>query len=149
MKKIDATEEFAIYGMLFSLGNRIQAIGDKEFSNITLKQHFMMIALDVFEQPPTLKEVGELIGCSYQNVKRMADCLQKEEYLTIKQDPCDKRKLLLVPTGKFQKLQQESKDTSINFIRKLYKDIPRENLKVTLETLIKMDMNIGGKNPLV
>lgn len=138
------SEEYGIYGMLFSLSNRIQTIGDKEFEDITMKQHFMMIALDMFEQPPTLKEMGELIGCSYQNVKRMAEHLQKERYLNIEKDSTDKRKLLLKSTGKFEEIACEQRDTTIDFMAKLYKNISREDLATTLRTLMKMDQNIGG-----
>lgn len=52
MKLTNITEEYAIYGTLFSLSNRIQTIGDKEFKDITLKQHFFMIALKMFNSPP-------------------------------------------------------------------------------------------------
>lgn len=144
MKLTGVSEEYAIYGMLFSLSNRIQTIGDKEFKDITMKQHFLMIALEMFEQPPTLKEMGELIGCSYQNVKRMAVHLQQEGYLNIEQDISDKRKLLLVSTGKIEKLGQVQRERTIEFMDNLYKNISREDLAVTLTTLMKMDKNIGG-----
>lgn len=142
IKGID--EQYGIYGMLFSLSNRIQTIGDKEFLNITMKQHFMMIVLDMFEHPPTLSEMGEVIGCSYQNVKRMAEALQKEDYLIIEKDSIDKRKLLLKSTGKFQEMTSEQKFKTVEFMETLYKNIPREDLEVTLKTLKKMDGNIGG-----
>lgn len=130
--------------MLFSLSNRIQTIGDKEFQDITMKQHFLMIGLEMFENPPTLKEMGELIGCSYQNVKRMAEHLQKEGYLKIEQDATDKRKLLLVSTGKMEHVAEMQREKNIAFMKRLYQDISREELAITLKTLIKMDRNIGG-----
>jgi DNA-binding MarR family transcriptional regulator len=135
-------EEYAIYGELFSLSNKIQTIGDREFPNITIKQHFLMITLGMFEKPPTLKELSGLIGCSYQNVKRMADHLQKEGYLEIIQDCNDKRKLLLVSTGKIEKISNSNREKTILFISQLYKSIPREDLVTTLKTLMKMDQNI-------
>lgn len=144
MKINHYTEEYAIYGMLFSLSNRIQTIGDKEFFDITMKQHFLMVALELFIEPPTLKQMGELIGCSYQNVKRMANRLEKNGYLIIHQDKVDKRKLLLVPTGKIKQISEESKEATIKFMNGLYQGISREELKITLDTLKKMDRNIGG-----
>ncbi len=138
------TEEYAIYGMLFSLSNRIQTIGDKEFSDITMKQHFLMVALELFKEPPTLKQMGELIGCSYQNVKRMAKQLEKSGYLFIQQDKADKRKLLLVSTGKINQTAKESSEATLKFMKALYQDISRDHLKITLDTLKKMDQNIGG-----
>ncbi|MDO5521160.1 MAG: MarR family transcriptional regulator [bacterium] len=145
MKLTNIQEEYAIYGMLFSLSNRIQTIGDKVFKDITIKQQFLMIALGMFEQPPTLKEMGDLIGCSYQNVKRMAEHLQEENYLTITQDETDKRKLLLVPTKKMDQVAAENEQVTVEFMKALYNGISKEDLQTTLKTLIKMDHNIGGK----
>lgn len=144
MKLGDIDERYVIYGMLFSLSNRIQTIGDKEFEDITLKQQFLMIALELFEAPPTLKDMGELIGCSYQNVKRMAQHLQKEGYLDIVQDQHDRRKLLLINTGKMEKVAEESREKTVNFMENLYREIPSEDLSITLRTLKRMDQNIGG-----
>lgn len=144
MKINHVTKEYGIYGMLFSLSNRIQTIGDKEFNDITMKQHFFMIALELFDEAPTLKQMGELMGCSYQNVKRMATQLEKRNYLIIQQSEEDKRKLLLVSTGRFEKLAIESREATMKFMKNLYKEIPQENLEVTLHTLKKMDQNLGG-----
>jgi len=144
MKLTGIEDEFAIYGFIFSLSNRIQTIGDKEFDDITIKQHFLMIGLSMFPEPPSLKEVGQLIGCSYQNIKRMAEQLQKNGYLKIVQDPKDKRKLLLVPTDKIKQNATADAQKTAAFMATLYKDIPKEDLAVTLKTLMKMDQNIGG-----
>ena len=144
MKLMNVSEEYAIYGMLFSLSNRIQTIGDKEFEDITMKQQFLMIALEMFVNPPTLKEMGELIGCSYQNVKRMAEHLKNAGYLNIEQDDTDRRKLLLVSTGKIEQMADLQRNKTIEFMSGLYQGIPREELKITLNTLMKMDRNIGG-----
>lgn len=143
LKGID--EKYAIYGMLFSLGNRIQTYGDSVFTDITMKQHFMMTALEMYkEKAPSLKEVGDLIGCSYQNVKRMATNLEKNGYLHIVQDKNDRRRLTLVGTGKFEELNAKLMEQTIEFMSRLYNNITKEELQVTLQTMIKMECNIGG-----
>lgn len=144
MKLDNVDSEYAIYGMLFSLSNRIQTIGDKAFQNITLKQQFLMIALQMFPQPPTLKQMGDLIGCSYQNVKRMADQLKQKGYILIEQDQQDHRKLLLYSTGKFEQEAEMSRDKTVEFMQLLYQGISKDNLDITLKTLKRMDQNIGG-----
>ena len=137
-------ERYVIYGMLFSLCNRIQTIGDKEFEDITLKQHFFLASLELFVDSPSLREMGELIGCSYQNVKRMAQHLQKAGYLNIVQDKEDRRKLLLISTEKMHKLAKQKREKSLRFMENLYKNISDDELKMTLLTLKKMNKNIGG-----
>lgn len=144
MKLENITEEYGIYGMLFSLSNRIQTIGDKELEDITIKQQFLMIALELFDEPPTLKEMGDLIGCSYQNVKRMATQLAHSGYLILQNDKKDKRKIRLVSSGKMEKMADKNRERTMAFMSMLYQNISKKDLKVTLKTLKKMDQNIGG-----
>ena len=144
MKLQDIEDTFGIYGFIFSLSNRIQTIGDKEFEDMTIKQHFFMIGLMMFSKPPTLKEMGNLIGCSYQNIKRMAEQLQKNGYLNIVQDSEDRRKLLLVPTDKILLQAKRDRQKTEHFMSLLYQDIAKEDLAITLRTLMKMDQNLGG-----
>lgn len=144
MKLENITEEYAIYGLLFSLSNRIQTIGDKDFEDITLKQQFLMIALELFDEAPTLKEMGDLIGCSYQNVKRMAAQLEKSGYLILQKDSTDKRKIRLVSSGKIEQIAEKNRQKTIAFMSNLYHNIPKKDLAVTLKTLKQMDKNIGG-----
>lgn len=144
MKLENITEEYAIYGLLFSLSNRIQTIGDKDFEDITLKQQFLMIALELFDEAPTLKEMGDLIGCSYQNVKRMAAQLEKSGYLILQKDITDKRKIRLVSSGKIEQMAEKNRQKTITFMSNLYHNIPKKDLAVTLKTLKQMDKNIGG-----
>lgn len=145
MKITGIGEEYAIYGLLFSLSNRIQTIGDRDLGDITIKQQFLMIALSMFDHSPTLKEMSDVIGCSYQNVKRMAQQLQKQGYLNIVQDSEDKRKLLLIATDKIEKRADKNREVTYQFMNRLYHDISRKDLQVTFDTLMKMDRNLGGK----
>lgn len=123
MKLTNVSEEYVIYGTLFSLSNRIQTMGDGEFRDITLKQQFVLIALEMFDSPPSLNEMGALIGCSYQNVKRMAQHLKDAGYLEIKQDQKDKRKFLLIPTDKIEKEAEQNRAKTTAFMERLYKNI--------------------------
>ena len=144
MKLENITEEYAIYALLFSLSNRIQTIGDKDFEDITLKQQFLMIALELFDEAPTLKETGDLIGCSYQNVKRMAAQLEKSGYLILQKDNADKRKIRLVSSGKIEQMAEKNRQKTISFMSNLYHNISKKDLAITLKTLKQMDKNIGG-----
>lgn len=144
MKLENISEEFDIYGMLMSLSNRIQTIGDKELKGVTLKQDFLLIALEMFDHNPSLREVGDLIGCSYQNVKRMAVNLEKSGYIRIVNDETDRRKLLLIMTEKVEELNKSNQDATIAFMKQLYHDISKEDMKNALAVLMKMDRNIGG-----
>ena len=140
---VDAQHQ--MYGLLFSLSNRMQAIGDQAFEDITMKQHFLMVVLHMLGgEAPTLTETAQLVGCSYQNVKRMADQLQRRGYLLIQPDAQDRRKQRLVATDKFEQLGARTQAQGEAFMRQLFQGISEMQLQNAVETLTKMDHNLGG-----
>lgn len=144
MKILNVDDGYFIYGLLFSLSNRIQKTLDGAFEDLTIKQHFLLIGLSMFDSPPTLKETADLIGCSYQNIKTMAKSLEKKGFLNIKKDQTDNRKLLLVLTKKCKEVEGLYEDDVKDFMSKMYENISKEDLEITLKTLMRMDRNLGG-----
>ena len=138
-------EHLMLYGLLFSVSNRIQTIGDSQFEDITMKQHFLMIVLSmVAPTHPTLKETAQMVGCSYQNVKRMAAQLEKNGYLQIAPDGQDHRKQRLVASGKFERVNADQQAKAEAFMNRLYDGIGRQELRHAINVLQKMDHNLGG-----
>lgn len=145
LRLTDVSERLMMYGMLFSLSNRIQTIGDSQFEDITMKQHFLMIVLNMLTPyTPTLKETAGLIGCSYQNVKRMGAQLERSGYLHIVLDEQDRRKQRLIATEKFVLVNAEKQAMADAFMNRLYDGISDAQLRGAIEVLQKMDRNLGG-----
>jgi len=139
------SERLMMYGMLFPLSNRIQTIGDSQFEDITMKQHFLMIVLNMLiPYAPTLKETAGLIGCSYQNVKRMAAQLEKSDYLHIEPDELDRRKQRLIATEKFVQVNADKQAMADAFMNQLYDGLTDAQLRSAIEVLQQMDRNLGG-----
>lgn len=136
-----------IYGMIFSLSNRVQKLGDGAFEDLTIKQHFLLVSMEVYDHAPNLSELAELIGCSYQNIKSMAKTLERKGFIEIKTDPDDRRKVLVASTGKFEAESKKHQAISQDFMKELYRGINPEDMLITLNTLIKMNQNLGGAIP--
>lgn len=141
--------KYMTYGMLFAVSNRIQTFGDEQFTDITMKQHFMMIVLELYgEKSPTLSELADTVGCSYQNIKRMATNLEKNNYISIVEDDKDKRKRHIIMTDKLRKMDESSMKMTQAFMEGLYSGISDEELGFVVNVLKKMDDNIkhmGGE----
>ena len=134
---------YMLYGALSVLDNRLQACQNDAYPDMTMKQHFLMVSVNLFgDDFPTLKQAGDLMGCSYQNVKRLADQLESKGYLRILADAADKRKLRLVPTAKFRELSAEKNDFAKQFMDRLYQNVSAEDLKTTIKTIQQMTENI-------
>ena len=142
-KKMDP--RYLMYGSLSVLDNRIAALQSEEFKDLTMKQHFLLVSIGTFDDNPTLSDVSQLIGCSYQNVKKMAEQLQAKGYLTICKDEEDKRKLRLVPAEKLMNLTQDKQEVTQQFMDRMYRDISEDDLMTALSVILKMTENISGK----
>ena len=138
------SEAEIIYGLLFAVSNRIQACADKVLPDITSRQHFLLIVLSVFKDKyPSLKEVAKAMGSSYQNVKKMADSLEKKEFIVVKRDEYDKRKYNLMMTDKVSELSKVIDENADIFMRNLYKGLTKEDLRHTITVLTQMEMNLN------
>jgi len=136
-------DEFMIYGTLFGLSNRLQTHVDGMLPEITARQHFLLIVLSLIkETKPSLKDVAYTMGCSYQNVKRMADTLEEKGFLIIERDASDKRKYNLIITEKIEEFSAKIEEESNRFMKDLYGDLSPIYLKCTLNTLMKMEENL-------
>lgn len=138
------TSEYLLYGYLFSLTNRIQTMGDKAFGEVTIKQHFLLISLGVFDEAPSLKELSDFMGCSYQNVKRMAISLQQKGYLEMKVDEKDHRRMNLYLTDKVEELGRQYREVISDFMQTIYGGIGKQDIDITTRTIQKMYENLGG-----
>lgn len=62
--------------MLFILTNKLQTLFDSRIPDVTLKQFMLLSLLHQADEPQTLTQLGDLLGCSRQNVKKLAQGLQ-------------------------------------------------------------------------
>ena len=90
----------AVFSTLFIAGNRLQTLFDKNIPQISLKQFMLLSIARHASEPLTFTQLGELLGCSRQNIKKLADALLKKGFITIRQSPLDPRALCICPTKK-------------------------------------------------
>ena len=131
-----------LLGLLSAFDNRFQASADKFFKEITWKQYFAVISIDLFKEAPTINELSDFMGCSHQNVKQILLKLQVKGFIKLFPDKSDKRKLRIQLTkiGKDFLLNNEEKANAI--VQKIFKGIDDEHIKTTIQTLMYMEKNI-------
>ena len=77
---------YFLLGLLSAFDNRFQAIADKSMKEISWKQFFAIICIDLCKEKPTLKELAEIMGSSHQNVKQILLKLEKKGFVNIVTD---------------------------------------------------------------
>ena len=91
-------QQKAIFSTLFIAGNRLQTLFDSRIPELTLKQFMLLSVARQTEAPLTLTQLGRLLGCSRQNVKKLAEALERKGFLTITTSPRDPRAACIRPT---------------------------------------------------
>lgn len=93
-------QQKAIFSTLFIAGNKLQTLFDNHIPQLSLKQFMLLSIARQADEPLTFTQLGNLLGCSRQNIKKLADVLAKKGFLTIQQSPLDTRAMCVCPTKK-------------------------------------------------
>lgn len=138
-------DEYMMFGMMFVLGNKLQAIGDSFYEEITSKQWLVILMLEVFgENPPTLNELSDAMGSSHQNTKQIVLKLQAKKYVELYTDEKDKRKMRIRRTSKVDELAKKYEGNQKLFMKQLFSGIDKKKIAITLETLMQFEKNLEG-----
>ena len=73
----------ALFCSIFIQQNRMQTACEKIQTDMSMKQWLMLAMLEQCPEPKTLTIVGKLMGCSRQNIKKLAAVLAQKGYLTM------------------------------------------------------------------
>lgn len=133
----------ALFGSFFSFSNRLQTAGDAFYKEITCKQFFLLICLNLFrDQGPTIGELSEIMGSSHQNVKQIVNKLESAGYVKVEQDPGDRRKLRISRTDKMEALSQAKKQQELEFMDLFFQGISEEEIQVVYRVISRIESNL-------
>ena len=142
LDKEQQKEKF-IFGCILLFANKIQTIGDRFDKDITMKQWFLIICiLETKESFPTLSAVAEFMGCSRQNVKKMALKLEEKGLVKIENDPNDSRSVKLTVTNKCEKFFNKREIRENQFLNDFFKDLTEEDINNVHAAFLKLYKNI-------
>ena len=93
---------YYLLGLLSAFENRFQAMADSTMQEISWKQFFAIICINMCREAPTLKELSEILGSSHQNVKQILLKLEKKNFIRFRADETDKRKQRIELTDEYE-----------------------------------------------
>ena len=131
-----------LLGALSAFDNRYQAKADNFFKEISWKQFFAIICINLCKASPTVKELAEIMGSSHQNVKQILLKLEKKGFVHILEDEYDRRKQRIVLAEKTRVFCEEHEEGSSKVIGSIFQGIEMNQLMVTIETIMKMENNL-------
>jgi DNA-binding MarR family transcriptional regulator len=137
---IDAS--YFLLGLLSAFDNRFQAMADKVMEEISWKQFFAIICINLCKEKPTIKELAQIMGSSHQNTKQILLKLEKKGFVNISVDEEDRRKQRVTLTEKCIQFCNDNEEISNKAIEVMFKGIPQEQLFTTIKTIMQMENNL-------
>ena len=133
---------YYLLGLLSAFQNRFQAMADSQMKEISWKQFFLIICINMCKEAPTIKELADIVGSSHQNVKQLLLKLESKGFVEIYIDDIDKRKQRIRMTEYCKKFCEKNDIATVGIMEKLFAGITEEQLRITIETLTLIDGNI-------
>ena len=135
---------YFLLGLLSAFENRFQAMADKVMGEISWKQFFAIICINMCKEPPTLKELSDIIGSSHQNLKQILIKLEKKGFIEFKADDSDKRKQRIYLTDHCREFCNKNDDVSKTIMGRMFDGISKKDLETTIKTITKIEGNLKG-----
>lgn len=133
---------FFLLGLLSAFDNRYQAKADNFFEEISWKQFFAIICINLCKEPPTLRELAEVMGSSHQNVKQILNKLEEKGFVKTIPDTEDKRKQRIMLTEKTRAFCAEHDEGSQRIVGKIFEGIDAKDINIVIRTVLQMGENL-------
>lgn len=138
----DIELSYFLLGLLSAFENRFQAVADSTMKEISWKQFFAIICINMCKEKPTVKELAEVIGSSHQNVKQILLKLEKKGFVSITVDENDKRKQRIELTEYCKEFCAKNDDITMEIMKKMFDGVSEEQLQITIQTIIQIEDNL-------
>ncbi len=142
----DMPPQAFLLGLLSAFDNRYQAAADAFFKEITWKQFFAIICINLCKESPTINELSDVMGSSHQNVKQILLRLEKKGFVSTIVDKKDKRKQRIIVTDTARTFLEENDNNgqqSQYIIGRIFEGIDEKSLMGTIQTIMKMERNLS------
>lgn len=132
-----------LFASVFVHENQLHSIMDRYLTDISCKQWLLLVASDAFPTMPCLSDVGKHMGCSRQNVKKLAVSLEKLGYIKLVTSKTDGRNLCIEILSKGKKIINDSVKLEKNVHDSIFKDFSESEINLYFELSNKMVKGFG------
>lgn len=126
-----------LFAGVFIQENRLHAVYDR-YNEMSCKQWLLMAVCNAFDEPPDLSSLAEAMGCSRQNVKKLALNLEKEGYVTLEKSSADGRALCVKKTEKGLRFSRDNTELGAGVHDAIFREFTEEEISQYYQLSIKM-----------
>lgn len=109
---------------------------------ISWKQFFAIICIDLCREKPTVKELAEIMGSSHQNVKQILLKLERKGFVSIAIDETDKRKQRIELTDYCKDFCAKNDEMARRIMQKMFAGVSEKQLQLTIGTVMQIEENL-------
>lgn len=131
-----------VFGYLFRVANRLQSKMDAQMEDLTAKQWFVLLALGLFDEPPTLKQLAMACDSTHQNTKQLVVKLREKGFLTVDSDTKDGRTMRIKTTEKCLQWDQDNEEKAKAFVEEMFQGFSAAEVGALCESLFKLFDNL-------
>ncbi len=133
-----------VFGSLFLVANKLQALGDSIDEQVSTKQWLLLaVLLSCENQRCSLTELSKRIGSSRQNIKKMATILEKRGFLELTRSELDKRTVVVAPTQACLSHLKTREGAERTFVDAFFTDFDTEMLAVVHRSITQWMKNLA------
>lgn len=130
-----------LFANVFIQENLLHAIVDRN-SEISSKQWLLMAVCKSFSKPQDLSTLAKYMGCSRQNVKKLALQLEKKGYISLVKSVSDARSICVEITEKGWEFSQSNTAMAESIHNALFQYFSDEDIDMYFELSMKMIQGI-------
>lgn len=131
-----------IYSGVFILENRLHAIMDRYLGEVSSKQWLLLVITAALPEVPTLSVLAKHMGCSRQNVKKLAASLNNSGYIKLMPSESDARTLCVHLTDQGKGIIENSASMEAGVHKALFGDFTDEEIGEYFRLFRKMTMGM-------
>lgn len=136
------SRSFFMIGLMNRFNNQFQALADATFEELSWKQVFFLNCVTLFGEPPSIKDMADLVGCSHQNAKQILLKLEKSGFVIMEQDENDRRRQRIKMTHKAEAFRKEFDEPSRCVMERIFAGVGAEELETTIRVITQLDNNL-------
>lgn len=126
-----------LFAGVFIQENRLHAVFDRN-NDMSVKQWLLLAVCQAYDSPPDLSSLADTMGCSRQNVKKIALCLERDGYIELQKSEKDGRALCVRRTEKGIKYAKDRAELGKQIHDVIYQEFTDSDLEAYYKLSIKM-----------
>lgn len=142
--KIPDNKKYVLFGGVFVLANKLQAVADKRVHGLSTKQWFLLRNLSELptKPPATITALARETDTSRQNVSKMLEVLQRLGYVILRNSAEDRRSQTVEITVAGRKILCEVAQDASPFFEEYFSGLEQEEIEAASEVIVKLINNL-------